>query len=368
MIVAQLQPASNKIHTLQYLRALAAILVVFNHCEQQVPGMPQLFPDELWASGVDIFFVISGFVITAVTDRREGQSVRFLLERLARIVPLYWLFTLLSAALMVGLPSLFRRSEVSLEHLLLSLAFVPHEHPVTGTFSPILRIGWTLLFEMHFYLLFAAAIFIDFRRRLTIVASVLIALALAGWVWTPASIGARFYFDSIALEFLLGVALAVAWRRGWLNFPPVLGFPMLIGGLVLLGGLGTLLGPEFKLVPRAFAWGLPATLVTAGGLVLHHYRWPTWRLGLLTGDASYALYLVHLFPITLMRMLWVRLDLPHETIGASITFHLICIAIAVLCSYVVYWTFDKPTHAPLKSVISRLAPGTGRGAMAMTKR
>jgi len=366
--VAQGQPANDQIHTLQYLRALAALLVVFNHCEQQVPGMPQLFPDELWASGVDIFFVISGFVITGTTDRREGQSVRFLLERLARIVPLYWLFTLLNAALMIGLPSLFRRSEFSLDHLLLSLAFVPHEHPVTGTFSPILRIGWTLLFEMHFYLLFAVAIFIDFRRRLTIVASVLIALALLGWVWMPASAGARFYVDSIALEFLFGVALAVAWRRGWLNLPPILGFPMLIGGLALLGVLGTLFGPEFKQVPRALAWGLPATLATAGVLVLHHYRWRTWRLGLLTGDASYALYLVHLFPITLMRVVWVRLGLPHETIGASIGFHLACIVVAVLCSYVVYWTFDKPVHQFLKGAIARLAPGPGRGAMAMTRR
>ena len=143
--------AAHRIDGIEALRALAATLVVVGHILDDAPqfGIGSLAPlAELpvWQGGVDLFFVISGFIMVWTFGARFGQpgSAReFLVRRVSRIVPLYWLATLATAALLAAAPSLFDRAEFQWRHLVLSMLFLPHYAPDGGLW-PILGVGWTL--------------------------------------------------------------------------------------------------------------------------------------------------------------------------------------------------------------------------------
>jgi exopolysaccharide production protein ExoZ len=105
--------------SIQYLRGLAALMVVAFHT---APGPFAL----IGAAGVGIFFVISGFIMWALTSSRQTTASVFLQRRIIRIVPLYWLFTLLLAGAGAIVPAAFSHLQLTTDHLLLSLAFIPH--------------------------------------------------------------------------------------------------------------------------------------------------------------------------------------------------------------------------------------------------
>lgn len=136
---------SSKIQSLQILRALAATSVVYLHigCEPWFGGF-----------GVDIFFVLSGFVMCYITDSGESGK-EFFLRRIARIVPLYWALTLITFVIAWLKPTLFNSTTADLGNLFKSLLFIPYVKE-NGSISPIIPVGWTLNYEVYFYLLISA--------------------------------------------------------------------------------------------------------------------------------------------------------------------------------------------------------------------
>lgn len=258
--------------SLQYLRAAAAAAVVAFHTNWT--------HSDIGAAGVDLFFIISGFVMAIVTERAITPGA-FLLARAIRIVPLYWLCTL---ALAVA-------SRSDPWRVIQSLAFWPHEDG-KGNLWPVLVPGWTLVYEAFFYLLMAAMLIGPPRWRLPGMGALLALLVVAGRVWDPSGPAGRTYSDPIMLEFLAGMLLHAAWRRGWV----ARGWP----GLALAGlGVGLLLlqaAWPAPLLPRVLLWGGPALLIVAGALGMEAGRiLPRWRALSWLGDASYALYLTHGF-------------------------------------------------------------------------
>lgn len=143
-------PLSQRIDSIQLLRAVAAIAVVTQH----VP-IP-IFGDGLW--GVDLFFVISGFIMCHATAR-SGRN--FFLKRIIRIVPLYWLGTLFIYALALTLPQLLNTTTANPVDLLKSLLFIPFIKG--GIPVPIVFQGWTLNYEMFFYGLFWISLLVSRR-------------------------------------------------------------------------------------------------------------------------------------------------------------------------------------------------------------
>jgi peptidoglycan/LPS O-acetylase OafA/YrhL len=196
--------------SVQALRALAAWTVVCHHFMQiffdfQARGpIGQLFIDK-GAVGVDIFFVISGLVIFLSTENKPLPPSRFLLYRLFRIVPAYWLYTVLMALLVVFAQPLLPDQTVDWNHLLLSLLFIPTENPGGYGFYPTLNVGWTLNYEILFYVLFAWALLFRLQVRLLVVAALLFAVSQA---WTGFGWISEFYRSDIVYEFLLGSASA----------------------------------------------------------------------------------------------------------------------------------------------------------------
>jgi exopolysaccharide production protein ExoZ len=280
-------------YLIQVLRAIAALMVVIVHCVVQLEDRFNI-KDALpfgWASGVDIFFVISGFVMTVSSQSLiaapHGMRI-FLTRRVERIVPLYWMATTLKIILVVLAPGLAVNAIGSIWHVISSYLFLP-------TFSaaaphPVLSVGWTLNYEMLFYLLFAIALGMGWPLLRVLVPALGVISAAAFIAHGRGSILWNSY-DPMMLEFLGGVLLGYATLAKRVPGTVVSVLMVVIGFAALFmnqHGDGSLL--------RVLAWGIPALAVVAGaiGLETRFGRLtPGWLLKI--GDASYAIYICHGF-------------------------------------------------------------------------
>jgi len=307
----------KQIVSVQVLRGLAALMVVFGHAQHHAFVQSQklgggfervhLLP---WGAGVDIFFVISGFIMVYASDGlfgRPGAASEFLGRRVARIVPLYWFFTALYVMVVtVGLAGT-TRDAAGPATILASFAFWPAYGPGHEVPLPVLELGWTLNYEMFFYLLFAAFIGLRRGRAVMAVAATLAALVIAGLMVGPSAAAPFFWTRPIVLEFGFGMGIALLLRNGVL-------LSGLARGALLVGGFAILFVDPIDSAhqamtwttpndfARVFGWGLPAALIVAAA-VLGRQAGPSplAGLGLLLGDASYVLYLSHPFVIVAIR-------------------------------------------------------------------
>jgi exopolysaccharide production protein ExoZ len=288
---------------IQALRFLAAMLVVIAHATKYTKERldPTLGIWSPGAAGVDIFFVISGFVMVVSSRKLMTQTGGwrvFAKRRLIRIVPMYWLVTTLKIAAMLVVPAAVLHAKLSFYQVETSYLFIPARN-AEGDLAPLLGVGWTLNYEMFFYLIFTLAL-LSRRDIYKFIGGVLVLCALGSLVPNIDSDALAFYFNPIVLEFFAGMLLArvaATWRFPW--------WACLAGFAV---GLALLLAQFGGQVPRFIGSGLPALLVVSS--VVFGERWlagriPNFLLDL--GAASYALYLLHpsfapLAPTILMRM------------------------------------------------------------------
>src|SRR3954451_15297253 len=194
-------------------------MVVFVHLDVQLArhGFRALGSD--WASsGVDIFFVISGFIMWVTTARRAGiTGTQFMLNRLIRIVPLYWLVSSFVLVTALTAPYLLHTTVFDPAHTVASFLFFPARHPVTGAFSPLLVPGWTLNYEMLFYVLFAASIALSGGsavRRLALIAGLILSVLIVSNLLKSRVDVFNFYAAPIMLEFVAGTLLGVLCLSG----------------------------------------------------------------------------------------------------------------------------------------------------------
>jgi exopolysaccharide production protein ExoZ len=275
----------------QALRAVAAALVVVHHGISMWREQAGLEATR-WtngAAGVDIFFVISGFVMAISLPGLAGERNKagvFLRRRFARVVPLYW--AALSYKLVQTWLAPVWDAAITPWRVVASYLFIPANNGKGGMF-PIVTVGWTLNFEIFFYLLFAVALAADIAP-LAFLAPCLTGVAILGTMRTAAWPDFTALASTVVMEFLYGMLLAhfaarrkVAGRNG--------GMLLLAAGFAML-----LLAPE-GWVPWGFVgWGLPAAAIVAGAVGVENEwggRLPKWLLE--AGDASYALYITHTF-------------------------------------------------------------------------
>lgn len=354
--------ALDRLLSIQALRAVAALLVVFYHlrtAELKYLESPAVLDSVArYASvGVDLFFVISGFVMTTLAAGRyqkPGASSRFLIQRAWRIVPLYWCFTTVVVILMAIVPTLIN-SGYEGQSYLLSYLFIPHEQ------MPLLSVGWTLEHEVYFYLTFATLLaFVPERKvPLTLASWAAIVVAVGTAVGPDASPVLQLSTSPLTLEFIAGAFLGVYWQR----IPP-----FLAGVLVLCGTSAFLLAPSHLLFDgpesmsnweRAALFGIPSLLVVAGLVRIEatgRLRLPRWLTRL--GDASYALYLSHMFIITATGRAWAWFA---PTTGP--TSHVAFVIISVLACCLVGALVHQWIERPLMTLPARIGVRhTGRSA------
>jgi exopolysaccharide production protein ExoZ len=288
---------SGKLRSIQALRALAACAVVFHHA-YAIPH-PETFA-RVGAAGVDLFFVISGFIMSTIGGGRPAST--FLRDRAWRIWPM-WLIALT--------PWLFFR-HAGVAETVSSATLWPI---YAGTFhSPALHSGWTLCFEVLFYAAFALGLA---TRRWVPVA--IFALCLAGS-------GPLFDFlgSPLILEFLAGVAIAALPRNQRLG-PPLIVLSLCWFAVAPLGHGEDIMGAGAWL--RLAAWGAPAAMLVYGALVLEQrFASRAWNLPVLLGDASYSIYLFH--PLIAGNGNWVL-----GVVGA------------VGFGLAAYWFVERPIHS-----------------------
>ena len=283
---------NQQIVSLQYLRAVAALLVVFHHARNPSNGL--FNPISHWnfgQAGVDMFFLISGYIMYAVA--RTERPMPFIQRRIIRIVPLYWIATFfLYFQVSIGFPGVLP----TIDQLLKSLFFIPQYHPQNPTeIWPFLVPGWTLQFEIYFYAIFAIGL--AFRRLLPVVLMIGAIAIVIGQIGLGIQGNALFatYTSPIITEFFQGMLVAVIHRRRSLAsywFAQPLG----IAALFLVGNMDA---------PRLLVWGLPSTLILIGCLAIEDAGkmpdLPTFRL---LGNASYSIYLSHAFILQIGLLVW----------------------------------------------------------------
>ena len=323
---------------IQYLRGLAALMVVVFHVldsSGRLGVSAELPKFELGEAGVDLFFVVSGFIIWLTTRKAEVGPVTFLMKRARRVVPLYWSLSLLMAAVALLLPSLLQSTVFDPVHLLSSLAFWPYPHPTLDHYNPILFIGWTLNYETAFYLVFALLLPIAGLARAGAFVVLSIAIVLLGRIFRPdGALG--FYTDPIVLEFALGVLIGAAYTSGLL---PNRG----VSTLVLFGGFVLLFLLSGLPVDRAVSAGLPMALVVFGAVFLEKTRpGVPLRLPLLIGSASYAIYLTHIFMLPVSQIVWREVFGAPVGSAAIIAYVLYATAACLTAGVFAYWLLERP--------------------------
>ena len=281
--------------TVQALRAIAAFLVVAFHAVDSwghhVLGRPG---DQIWpngATGVDIFFVISGLAMVISADRLAGKPAGwriFVRHRIIRIVPLYWIMTTVKVVAVLVLPTLVMRTRLDVPYVAGSYFFLPVRDSV-GHLMPVLPVGWTLTYEMLFYMLVALAIAL--RVQVLAVAGP----ALGAFVLMPIVGGSEGFANTIAAEFVFGILIGVSIKRG-IRMPfPVAASALGVGFAIILTG------PVVTGTLRPVTWGLPAACIVAGAVMLEERLSALIPRRLLdAGNASYSICLMHPFVIPMI--------------------------------------------------------------------
>lgn len=289
------------VQSIQVLRGVAAMLVVLYHAAQLQSPVFDHLPHKAGRFGVDLFFVISAFIMVVTTEGRRVHPWDFLRRRFIRIVPLYWLATFVAVLFVVLAPGVLKGVTITLPHLLGSLFFVPHPNPANPeAIAPLYRLGWTLNFEMYFYALLALALWLVPARRIQFVSVCVLGMVVLRNLGLIEWIPLAFLGSNIALEFVFGMLLARIWLDGRLP-----GLPPLVAVLVFGAALAAPFLLEFYNVtqPRGVIFGLPAVLMTWAALSLEPFA-ARRRWALAIGDASYSLYLSHLFLLAAMAVVW----------------------------------------------------------------
>jgi exopolysaccharide production protein ExoZ len=331
--------------SIQILRGIAATAVVIQHAAQDLDrfGITRgAFNDfALGGAGVDLFFIISGFVMVYASEPLFGSfsgASTFFFHRLIRIVPLYWSVTAFYLAITLLMPRL-GGTMYPLTTIVASFLFVPFARP-DGNMQPVLGQGWTLNYEMFFYAIFAVAVLVP-RRTAVVLASTTIILAVIIGHFLALPAAAAYWTDPIVLEFALGMLLGLAYREG-LKLRSSWCLVLLVGGCILFA-----LSEHFGAAPRVLTWGVPAALVVAGatfgGL---SFRNPLWHGVAIVGNASYALYLLHVFPLRALIPIaaWLSFRVSHW-IWLYMTGAIVASA---LFAILVHYAFERPVTKALR--------------------
>jgi peptidoglycan/LPS O-acetylase OafA/YrhL len=341
--------SGNRLLTVQMLRAVAAAMVVIGHCKGAVVHHPELFgsveaPRFGGGAGVDIFFVVSGFIMCHASRSLFGTGARgsweFMYRRLVRIVPLYWGATLLTVALAIaggkGWPSPVA--------LLTSFFFVPWpRQDLAGAMFPLLDLGWTLNYEMFFYFVFAAFLPLGkIRGVLASGAAMTLFVAVGKVVDLPGSL--HFWSQPIILEFVAGMGLQLCFGSGRISLPVWARL-----GLVALAVTHYWIDP-FQLIGRPLTpnnfervggWGVFGLLMMAAAVSgPFGIRNALVRFATAAGDASYALYLLH--PIAIAVALRLVHVIAPQSPAAAVVFLVLALVLAFGSSMLVYRFIELP--------------------------
>lgn len=333
----------RQIYSIQVLRGIAALMVVVHHAcnflNEHSPGSG--FDFKIGAIGVDIFFIISGFIMYCSTLRHGGtlgETLVFWKKRIIRIVPLYWLITAVIVMAAVLQPSSTLSAAVNLTGFIKSVLFIPY-FSSGGLMQPVVGQGLTLNYEMFFYAVLGVVLLVSRRYLLIGILVVFSVFQVAAWYAGTTSVVQRFYASPLMLEFVSGVVLAMLYRSG--RLPP----QWLLNAGIVLGVFALTRDEGFRIYftsewHRVVVWGVFSLMLIAGFLGNE----PWWqrkspRILTFLGDASYSIYLSHVLAFSILWKLFVRLSVLHE-LPVGVLLSALCL-FAALFGSALYWFVER---------------------------
>jgi exopolysaccharide production protein ExoZ len=341
-----------KLYSIQYLRGLAAAAVVVSHAANSLLGRESHLIDlDYGAYGVDVFFVVSGFVMYYTTYDANASAGTFLIKRLIRIFPLYLLLSTAMWVLVRLSPASFNQESPDWLAYVQSVLFIPHWNPRLHNLEPIIGQGWTLNYEMFFYVLFAASLLIRHRLNSLAVLPAIGALVFCGALFPPEHPAAITYTSPLMLEFCLGIVVAASF-----TVPPPANRRWPIALIALLGA-GTFYLYAFHAAShgsealRPLFAGVPCALLVALSVAIERRGWlPNIGFLALLGDASYSLYLDHGFVLGFLKRLWKHL-FPVDTIASHAVFIVLNLAVSALVALLIYRYLELKITRNLNSLL-----------------
>ena len=339
----------KRIQNIQSLRGGAALSVLFFHImlmEKKWGTGPRILPDllNIGASGVDLFFVISGFVMVIATRGKfqtKGSIPFFLYNRFTRIYPLYWFYSGILLCVFIFRPELVNPSMGNRVNLLESFLLLPQ------SILPLLMVGWPLVHEMYFYLVFSLLLMTPekYLAKFLMLWGALIIIVDATCSHHHL-LGENAYFiilfSPLTLEFILGCLVAIVLSKGFSRFD-LLTF---MSSLILLSATCVLYYYNTALMiydqwNRIFLFGIPYALLVYGAAAIEKNRRKT-ILDFLKdiGNQSYSLYLSHTIVLNGIGWLWASLLRPQPG------YHFLLITVMLVSSignmYISYQVLEKP--------------------------
>ncbi len=367
---------TTRLNGIQLLRAIAVLLVVHCHILDRQMGrggsrqQSFFYLQNFGAAGVDIFFVISGFIITLVATpyAQLGQGQPFFIKRILRVVPLYWLVSLLATFLFYQHTGNMVRT-VAIEKTLLFYPFIDNS-AITG---PIVFQGWTLSFELLFYAVTAFFIRLGSKKCFLGVLLFFSACILFNYALGIHWLLMVFLGNGIMLEFLLGVCCGLLFLSGIrfsafqvhaLLFAGIAGFlaSLVLGFGAISESVNTLNGTQSLL--RSAVWGIPAALLVGGMAMKEKGKpLPVNPLWIAIGNASFSIYLTHVLIIQSLYARWTKWGIQGKWPPDLQV--LITLAAVIALGYLFYLLVEKPILRRLKAFgeawISRAWPRETRG-------
>jgi exopolysaccharide production protein ExoZ len=311
----------SKIEYVELLRFLAASCVVCVH----------LPPIKAGAFGVDLFFIISGFVMMYSTS---VSAKNFFFKRIFRIVPLYWVFTLGVFVIAIFHPELLNNTKANFFELAKSFFFIPFDKNETGHF-PILFLGWTLNYEIYFYLIFGlcTTFFYKFRDIICSVFLILIVIIFSSNKNFILSV----YSNPIVIEFIFGM---IAYRTLWLKKFDIHSFI-----LILLCVVTLLIIPQ----SRVITFGIPMLIIFYIFHIIFSGKKMLDQIYYL-GGCSYSLYLTHPYIIQFVEKFTklFNMNLTLDILLIIVSF-ILCVGFAVA----IFIFFETKLNKKLRSLLSK---------------
>jgi exopolysaccharide production protein ExoZ len=330
--------------SVQCLRAIAAILVVIYHVfmKAEMLNLTDRQYFEFGGSGVDLFFIISGYIMVYITYGKKVETNEFIKKRFMRIIPLYWFLTSIAATVYFISPSLINSHGAETTVINSYTLF-----PVPDT-QMLISVGWTLRYEFIFYFIFAVALLAGHYRYMLTMAILLLIGALQ-----PVLKGHGFYADffanAIMVEFAMGMLAFFILKHLQKN----LYFALPIGIALMIYFNHN--WPGYSL--RFIGFGLPMLLIFVGFVSLENAikrNGGFFKHLSYIGDSSYSLYLSHLFSIALVVQLF-KLKIIKEHVPA-----LMLIPVSILASIVFGIACYVIVEKPLTALVKNMGPAFKR--------
>ncbi len=350
----------------QALRAVAALLVVLVHASLPDVGVESVMApaDHAWLTpfqyiglfGVDLFFVISGFIMLVTNWNNFGRRLagaRFFIRRAIRIYPPYWLALLPILPVLLFAKDRFMGAHRGVQTgIVESILLLPNQHKF------VLTVGWTLVWEMIFYVVFAMLLRLDRRY---VVAALAIWLSVQVLLYAAFNGSANYYLNFIAtplpIEFIFGTAVGVVYVKRSFPAPRTAACvaAAVAAGTWIAVTMGKISLENPNDINRVLVFGLPAMLLVYAAVALEvRGVFVAPRALRSIGDGSYAIYLWHLSLLVVLRQVLIRLHpagpLAH---GAILLF---TIGIIIAFGMAIYRYFEKPVTGYLNGKLPAFDP------------